>query len=480
MRRLAAAVLAALLLGGCVYYNGMYNTKRLAGSARQAERDGRPFEANNLWGQVITRADSLVVRHPRSKYVEQALVYKGIALARLDQCPAAVAPLARASVLELEGEIAEEAALALGRCQLELGDPGAASLAFARVAESHDQVRRREARVQSARALRLTGRPAEALAALEGVDDPRVPQERLLSLAAADRRDEVLALADTLLARNDSARVWDSVVNVVGRANPPVASALVDRLGSRPSATPALQARRLLDDANRLEATDSAAAGERLAQAARIGAGTESGDRAELRLFRRRVIRTASPAELPGLLDSLQRLSGERSTVLAEAQSLAGTIAAVRLAVDSSGPDVPQGDLRLFLAAESARDTLRAPALASALFRRLVDTWPDSPYAPKALLAGQSLDPAWGEQARWLLDGRYWASPYVAFVRGEVPVGYRELEDSLQSYALKLAAGQVRRRPAGAAGRPTPEPGGLREDRLQRQRTGAPRRGLEQ
>ena len=76
----------ALLLGGCVYYNGMYNTKRLAGSARKAERDGRTFEANNLWGQVVTRADSLVVRHPDSKYVDEALVLKGIALARLDQC----------------------------------------------------------------------------------------------------------------------------------------------------------------------------------------------------------------------------------------------------------------------------------------------------------------------------------------------------------------------------------------------------------
>ncbi len=67
MRRVLASALVLLTLGGCAYYNGMYNTKRLAGSARRAERDGRPFEANNLWGQVINRADSLVTRHPRSK-----------------------------------------------------------------------------------------------------------------------------------------------------------------------------------------------------------------------------------------------------------------------------------------------------------------------------------------------------------------------------------------------------------------------------
>ena len=89
----------AALLGGCVYYNGMYNTKRLAGSARKAERDGRTFEANNLWGQVITRAESLVARHPDSKYVDEALVLKGVALSRLNQCDAAVAPLGRVSLL---------------------------------------------------------------------------------------------------------------------------------------------------------------------------------------------------------------------------------------------------------------------------------------------------------------------------------------------------------------------------------------------
>ena len=83
--------LGLLLLGGCVYYNGMYNTKRLAGSARSAERDGRTFEATNFWGQVITRADTLVARHPDSKYVDEALMLKGTALSHLGQCPSAMA-----------------------------------------------------------------------------------------------------------------------------------------------------------------------------------------------------------------------------------------------------------------------------------------------------------------------------------------------------------------------------------------------------
>ena len=475
------ALLAVLLLGGCVYYNGMYNTKRLAGSARQAEREGRPFEANNLWGQVITRADSLVVRHPRSKYVEQALVYKGIALARLGQCPAAVTPLGRASVLELEGEIAEEASLALGRCQLELGDPGAAGLAFARLLESEDEGRQREARVLYGRALRQSGRPDEALAMLEGVQDPRVPGERLLALAAADHGDEALRLTDSLLEVNDSARVWDSVIGVVGRSNPPLASALVDRLGQRPSTHPVLHAQRLLDDAARLQPVDSARAVERLRAARRVGEGTDRGHRAELRLIRMEVARAATPADLGPLLDTLGRLSAAQSDVAAEARLLAATAGAVRAAADSSAPGVAQGDLRLFLAGETARDSLRAPALAASLFRRLVETWPESPYAPKALLAGQVLDPVWGDQVRGLLDERYAGSPYLAMARGLEPVGYRELEDSLQTYALVQASAQARRRPAATpGGRRTTDPDKLEEDApTGGQRTPVPRRGLE-
>ena len=95
----------ALLLGGCVYYNGMYNTKRLASSARKAERDGRTFEATNLWGQVVTRAETLITRHPDSKYVDEALVLKGLALSRLSQCNTAVAPLGHVSLLPEDAEV---------------------------------------------------------------------------------------------------------------------------------------------------------------------------------------------------------------------------------------------------------------------------------------------------------------------------------------------------------------------------------------
>ncbi|MGH7535540.1 MAG: tetratricopeptide repeat protein, partial [Gemmatimonadales bacterium] len=147
-RALAVGVAVCLLasaLNGCVYYNAMYNTKRLARSARKAERDGRTFEATNFWGQVATRAESVVVQHPRSKYVDEAMVLRGLALARLGQCPTAVTGLERVASLEPGTDVSEEAALALGRCRVELGDPATAEGDFARVAESRDDGRRAEA-----------------------------------------------------------------------------------------------------------------------------------------------------------------------------------------------------------------------------------------------------------------------------------------------------------------------------------------------
>src|SRR3954470_18605829 len=149
----------------------MYNANRLARSARKAERDGRTFEANNLWGQVVTRAESVSVRHPDSKYADQAAVLRGVALARLGQCASAMGPLGQATLLATGSELAEEGALALGRCSLEAGDAGAADLAFGRVIDSRNPAHRREARVQHARVLRLVGRYQEAVTLLQEAND---------------------------------------------------------------------------------------------------------------------------------------------------------------------------------------------------------------------------------------------------------------------------------------------------------------------
>src|ERR671917_1675773 len=116
-RALALGLSCAGFTGGCVYYNGMYNANRLASSARKAEREGRTFEATNLWGQVATKAESVLVRHPHSKYAEEASILRGLALAKLGQCEQALGPLNRVTVANLQAELREDTWLAAGRCQ---------------------------------------------------------------------------------------------------------------------------------------------------------------------------------------------------------------------------------------------------------------------------------------------------------------------------------------------------------------------------
>ncbi len=438
-RRIPAMAAVAALLAGCVYYNGMYNTNRLVRSARKAEREGRPFEASNLWGQVVTRAESVEVRHPDSKYAVQATAIRGLALSRLGQCDEAIGPLGQASLLP-PGDLSEETTLALGRCQMESGDPASADLAFTRLLESKDPYRRDEAHFLHARALRMTGEYDEAAELLHDARTPRAEDELLLALAGAGREAEADSLADLLLADGDSTRKWDSLVVTMARSNPVAGSRLVDRLGAQPGVTPSLASRRLYEDGLRMEAVDTARAVARFTEAARSGPDTEGGERARLRLLRLAIGRAGTVDDLAPAADSLRQLLSQSTVVTTEAAQLLTSVTRVRVAADSGGAGVPQGDMRLFLGAEVARDTLAAPRMAGGLFRTLVSEWPASPYAPKALLAAERLDSTWADSAKILLAERYGDSPYLAVLRGESSEGYRVLEDSLLDFAAALPA----------------------------------------
>ena len=234
-RVLLQAGLAASLLGGCVYYNGMYNANRLANSARKAEREGRTFEANNLWGQVATKAESVVVRHPKSKYAEEAAILGGWPLrawvnARRRSRHWAGWPWPGSAPI-----CGRMLWLATGRCQVSMGSISAADAAFAQVTDSKNSWRRREARFLRAQTLRYPGRYEEALAALEGIREPRAVPERLLSLAGAGRVPEAMALADSLVAQGDTTQPWDSLLVTLGRQDPLSGSNLVDRVRKLPN-----------------------------------------------------------------------------------------------------------------------------------------------------------------------------------------------------------------------------------------------------
>jgi tetratricopeptide (TPR) repeat protein len=467
------AGLAVSLLGGCVYYNGMYNANRLANSARKAEREGRTFEANNLWGQVATKAESVVVRHPKSKYAEEATILRGLALARLGQCEQALGPLARVTVAAIGTDLTEDAWLATGRCQVSLGNIAAGDVAFAQVTESKNPWRRREARFQRAQTLRHSGRYREALSALEGVPEPRAVSERLLSLAGSGRVPEAMALADSLVARGDTTQPWDSLLVSLGRQDPSNASSLIARVRQLPNRSAETQARWLLDDGRRLIGSDTARARRRFREAVEIGGSGEAAGRASLQLVRLDLRGVRHPQAIAPLIRSLGTNAKRYETVSAELTQLSNTAAGILTATASMTPGAPQGDLRLFLAAEAARDSLLAPRLAEGIFLRILREWPESPYAPKAILAAQQVNPEWADSARALLEARYFESPYLAMIRGNEGSAYRQLEDSLGAFAT-AQAGAVGRAPGvgpRTPGRPAPvAPGADKRPKPQRPR----------
>jgi tetratricopeptide (TPR) repeat protein len=470
------ACVSAGLLGGCVYYNGMYNANRLAKSARQAERDGRTFEATSLWGQVATKAESVVVRHPRSKYAEEAAILRGLALARLGQCEQAMSPLGRVAVARVGKDLTEDAWLATGRCHLAMGNVPAADAAFAQVLDSKNTDRRREARYHRARSLRRAGRYEEALSALNGISDPRSQSELLLALAGAGRASEAMAIADSLIARNDTTQPWDSMLVSLGAQDPSTASALVDRLQRLPKRPADMQARWLLEDGLRLLATDTARAAARFREA--IGGSGQVSGRASLELVRLNLRAVSHPQALSPVIQTLRDLAKRYEYLAPDLTQLETSAAGILAAAASVMPGVPQGDLRLFLAAEAARDTLQAPRLAEGIFLRILNQWPESPYAPKAVLAAQRLNPAWADSARTLLESRYLDSPYLAMIRGEDASGYRQLEDSLSAFAA-ASAPPVRRTRPGVPGRPV-RPADRDADDQTPGRQKPPARGVEQ
>jgi hypothetical protein len=325
--------------------------------------------------------------------------------------------------------------------------------------------------------LRLNGRYGDALRQLAGLEGIRANEERLLSLAAAGRKRELLPLTDSVVARHDTTKVWDSVLVSLGRADPIGSSELLDHLRSRPEIAGKRLAGLLVEDGIRLAPIDSGRAAKRFHEAIRLGSGAESADRAQVELVRLQLASVREPGQLAPLRAALEPVIRGGEAGSSEAVELGLALDGVRIVADSTAAATPQGDLRLFLAAETAREALSAPLLAAGLFRRVAVEWPESPYAPKALLAGQQLDSTWADSARAVLAQQYSASPYLAFTRGEDVPEFQILEDSLQAFAAREPT--VRPRGAVRTGPQTQRrlPGGRRlpEDDDRPSRAGARR-----
>jgi hypothetical protein len=440
-RRHAAPALLALWLPGCAYYNGMWRAQRLARDAQRMEARGQDAEARLTWGRAAIKAASVLVHHPGSRWADDALVLQGESLAWSGSCAAAARPLTRALQGIADDVLRERAALVAAECALREGETAAAEQLVVPLLASGDGRRRSSAAYLAGRIALARGDVAAAADRFARSERAEAAPARVRALVAAGEVDRAIRLIDSLARRDRDEARWSEVLDDLGRvAGAAAATDGLDRLMAWGRLPDGARARLLIADGDRLRAArrPDRAAG-RYAQAAALVPDSVEAGRARVRDVRLHAARVRTPAELDSVSERLARVAAALGgAALADARELRLQIAAVQHD-DAS-------DVEAFHAAELARDTLAAPALAAVLFRRLADRHSASLFAPKALIAAGQLDAETLDSIGAVLQARYPASPYTMVFRGEPSRAFQVLEDS-----LAVALG-VRRPPAPLPG----------------------------
>ena len=74
------------LLAGCVYYNAMWSAERYAKDARKLDARGQVSEARSQWAQAAAKAEVVAIKHPHSRWADDALALQAEGLARSGSC----------------------------------------------------------------------------------------------------------------------------------------------------------------------------------------------------------------------------------------------------------------------------------------------------------------------------------------------------------------------------------------------------------
>ena len=89
MKLRVAALLLGMSAGSCAYYNSMWSAERFARQARSSEAHGEDGAARGLWSQAAVKAETVLTRHPRSRWADDALVLRLEATVRGGGCSSA-------------------------------------------------------------------------------------------------------------------------------------------------------------------------------------------------------------------------------------------------------------------------------------------------------------------------------------------------------------------------------------------------------
>jgi tetratricopeptide (TPR) repeat protein len=452
MRR-ALTILLAVMSAGCAYYNAMWSAERYAKDARRAERRGQVAEARSQWAQAAVKAERVAIRHPRSRWADDALTLQAEGLARSGSCDEAGDVIKRVRETVSDRALLEGVSLVDAECALNARQPVQALSAVGPALASRDESLRSRAEL-------LAGHAAAALldydAAVTHFERSRETAARpalARVLITADRPTDATRVIESLTGVEYATDRPDLLTRLAGTAGPAAASTALDRLLARGKRIQFQElAQLLIADADRRFANgDYEAAAERYQRAATLApAATSEAGLAALGTQRVLLTGVRDRAEVKPIEAALARLSMEPGAVAAK--RLLDLVRQVTI--------IPETPAAGFRAAEVARDSLSAPALAGSLFLDGAERDTASIYAPKALVAAISLLPDRRDSIVAVLDARYATSPYTRAFYGEASVAYAAAEDSL---ARELGV-QIARTAVPLAGRridmPLPGPRG--------------------
>jgi hypothetical protein len=455
LRRLLLPSTVCLLpsVSACAYYNGLYNAKVELAAGDALARAGRETEAAARYAAATAKAETVLVRYPRTRWRPDAVNVAARAAAFSGECATARGHFAEALATPAKDASARELLrVAQGVCLVRDARPLLALETLEPLAAGGQKAVRPVAALWAARAAIALGDADRARRVL-GTLDAGAAQWELAQASLAARRFAVAESLLTLRAAKGDARpdlaamlrtFWvvgerDAVERLVRR---------YEEAGTRAGDLLALHM--MVADLQIAAWRDSLARGHLLA-ARRLAMDSVTDAEAAARLT---LIALAPLSRLEDVAAAVRRgASAARASAVQrrlEDNLLLTEMLAAR--TDASGAS-------LYLAAEVARDSLRAPRLAVQLFRRIDQSLQGALMAPRALLSAAVLDIDSTTALHARLRERYPRSPWALALDGASPVDSPAWDISEQSLrvawndvALQFADSLARLRAPAAAG----------------------------
>lgn len=415
-RRMLLLTVTWLSGSGCVYYNGVYNAQSAAKAGDARLRRDDEDDARTHFQLSRERAESVLVRFPQSKWRTRALYLAGRGAALVGECDAGTPRLQEfLAASGTDPDDRDRARVALAACDVRLS----------RLVEARTRL--------------------DSLVTASNTETAR--QARLWAARAALAQGDLDAVPGYLGSMEAGVLPWELInASLSARDYVQVESLLVVRAGRGQFREDAVRAVRDLGAADRFEAADRivrAYDAVRVREESRgllhytLGEQLMRASRDSLAAVHLSVARTFGARDTLLVRESSARLAflgvrritsvEQADSVLARLDSASWRTAYARrlgeqmllLRMLEAKPD-PTGATD-YLAAEVARDSLRAPALAAGMFIRLAREQATSPLAPHAWYAAGLLlpDSAEGFQRRVLAE--FAGSAVAARLRGEDP-----------------------------------------------------------